>query len=820
MKNNVVLVDMKLKKVKQSLEFSSKADTLEFFYKRIKKSKIEKLICMTVKEWYKNQNSILSKINQNFSGKIIVRSSARGEDSLDASQAGKFKTIFNIKSTEKNEIKNAVNQIINSYITKGKDDELNQVLIQKQTLNSKTSGVIFTKTPDNGSPYYVINYEDGSSTDSVTKGMVGNTIKIHNQCKRNKIPAKWKKLILAIKEIEDISNNDKLDIEFAITKNNIIIFQVRPLTALKKDTDVIVKKHVRNEIEKNQKKFLKIQSKKYTVGKKTIFSNMADWNPAEIIGSNPKKLDYSLYDYLVMKDSWSKGRTLLGYNDEQNNSLMEEFSGRPYVNVETSFSSLLPYTMNRKIQKKLINYFMKKLENNPHLHDKVEFEILFTCFDFTLKKRTKELIDYGFTRTEIKIINDQLIDFTNELIKNTPHILKQTDSSLKILNDKRKNSKKKINGYKSKFSNAETLLKNCKRYGIIQFAAVARLAFIANILLKGLTDISNIKKSEIDKFMNSISTPVTEFQNDLFNLKMKKITKAEFLDKYGHLRPGTYDITIERYDKMPELLEDLKLLHIKKPLKAKKTQRKDLQNIIKKSGLIFKKIDFFDFIRSTINLRERTKFEFTKSLSDAIELIADGGNEIGLTREELANLSLDDILKYKTKKKKELKKLWKKKSALNQKNFQINEYVQLPPIIFSENDFTIIHHYIAEPNYITKKKVISNTILLDDLKQIRNIDSNIVLIENADPGFDWIFAKNPSGLITKYGGVASHMAIRCAELGLPAAIGCGEILFNKLKMSSKINLNCNDKDILILEYNVKKDYSEEKKILKSLGYIR
>ena len=499
---------------------------------------------------------------------------------------------------------------------------------------------------------------------------------------------------------------------------------------------------------------------------------------------------------------------------------MEEFSGRPYVNVETSFSSLLPYTMNRKIQKKLINYFMKKLENNPHLHDKVEFEILFTCFDFTLKKRTKELIDYGFTRTEIKIINDQLIDFTNELIKNTPHILKQTDSSLKILNDKRKNSKKKINGYKSKFSNAETLLKNCKKYGIVQFAAVARLAFIANILLKGLTDISNIKKSEIDKFMNSISTPVTEFQNDLFNLKMKKITKAEFLDKYGHLRPGTYDITIERYDKMPELLEDLKLLHIKKPLKAKKTQRKDLQNIIKKSGLIFKKIDFFDFIRSTINLRERTKFEFTKSLSDAIELIADGGNEIGLTREELANLSLDDILKYKTKTRKELKKLWKKKIASNQKNFQINEYVQLPPIIFSENDFTIIHHYIAEPNYITKKKVISNTILLDDLKQIRNIDSNIVLIENADPGFDWIFAKNPSGLVTKYGGVASHMAIRCAELGLPAAIGCGEILFNKLKMSSKINLNCKDKDILILEYNIKNDYFEEKKILKSLGYIK
>ena len=80
---------------------------------------------------------------------------------------------------------------------------------------------------------------------------------------------------------------------------------------------------------------------------------MTDWNPAEIIGSNPRKLDYSLYDYLVMKNSWSEGRALLGYNNNQNSSLMEEFSGRPYVNVKTSFYSLLPSTIDTKIQKKI-----------------------------------------------------------------------------------------------------------------------------------------------------------------------------------------------------------------------------------------------------------------------------------------------------------------------------------------------------------------------------------------------------------------------------------------------------------------------------------
>ena len=144
----------------------------------------------------------------------------------------------------------------------------------------------------------------------------------------------------------------------------------------------------------------------------------------------------------------------------------------------------------------------------------------------------------------------------------------------------------------------------------------------------------------------------------------------------------------------------------------------------------------------------------------------------------------------------------------------------LPPIIFSLDDFNIISHYIAKPNFITSKKIISSTKLLENFESFPDINSKIVIIENADPGFDWIFSKNPSGLITKYGGSASHMAIRCAEIGLPAAIGCGELLFEKLKISTKVNLDCKNGDILVLEYKQKNDFSEEKKILKSLGYIR
>ena len=65
----------------------------------------------------------------------------------------------------------------------------------------------------------------------------------------------------------------------------------------------------------------------------------------------------------------------------------------------------------------------------------------------------------------------------------------------------------------------------------------------------------------------------------------------------------------------------------------------------------------------------------------------------------------------------------------------------------------------------------------------------IVAIPNADPGFDWIFSHNIAGLITQYGGANSHMAIRCAELGIPAAIGVGDKIYENLK-EGNIMLDC------------------------------
>jgi len=797
--------------------FSSKANTLSFLKTQVRLSKIEYFQVITVKEWNECQKKILLNIKNNFSNKIIIRSSAEGEDSFDKSEAGKFESILNLIPSKSFLVKNAINDVVKSYGHKDKISFKHQIIIQKQTLNSQTSGVIFSKTPENGSPYYVINYEDSNLTDTVTKGLVGNTLKIYRETPLTLIPKKWKKLILAIQEIEKITKNDKLDIEFAITPTNIIIFQVRPLTMIKNNMTTNVKKAIHNEIIKNQKKITRLE-KTFPSTKHLIFSNMADWNPAEIIGSHPNRLDYSLYDFLIMKDSWSKGRELLGYNNPKI-CLMEEFSGKPFVNVNASFLSLIPSNIGKNLQRRLINYYSKKLRENPYLHDKIEFEILFTCYDFNFKERIKDLVKNGFTKRELITLKKNLIEFTNQLIKQTPKIIENTTQSLKSLEIQREINTKKSTNYRNKLLQAEKLLKDCKKFGTIQFSAIARLAFVSRILLDGLPNISNVKSVQIEKFMNSISTPVTDFQNDLFNLKMKKMKKNQFLEKYGHLRPGTYDITINRYDKMPKFIESLKFLDGRKKSKPK-SDIVNIDKILKNHGLNFEYISFFDFIKETISLRERSKFEFTKTLSDAIELIIESGIELGFTRNDLSNLSIVDILKYKNMKKNELIFYWKKKIIKNEKYHNLSSHIQLPPIFFSKNDLSVIQHYVAKPNFITSKKIISNTIFLKNFDHLNKIESRIVMIENADPGFDWIFSKNPSGLITKFGGMASHMAIRCAELNLPAAIGCGEILFNQLKQSEKISLDCKNMDILILNFKEKNDYSDERKLLKSLGYIK
>jgi len=170
-------------------KFKSKADTLTFLQKKLIRGKVEEIFSFTVLDWKIDKKQIIRKtIDKFYPDEIIVRSSARGEDSVDTTEAGKYKSIQNISTQIKKNLENSVNEVILAYTEKENENQENQVLIQRQTTDVITNGVVFTRTPDNGSPYYVINFSDSKETDNVTKGEISNLIKIFRNCEKKIIP--------------------------------------------------------------------------------------------------------------------------------------------------------------------------------------------------------------------------------------------------------------------------------------------------------------------------------------------------------------------------------------------------------------------------------------------------------------------------------------------------------------------------------------------------------------------------------------------------------------------------------------------------------
>ena len=808
-------------KIKKKNIFTSKADVLTFLNLNLKNSKIEKIYSFVVDDWKKNREEILQQIGLTFNKKkVIIRSSAIGEDSDYSSEAGSYESILNIDSTSKKQLISGIQKVIKSYEHKNNFSPKNQVLIQTQTVNVVTSGVIFTRTSDFGSPYYVINFEDGKSTTGVTHGFAGNTIKISRNLNIKNIEKKWKNLLQSVKEIENLVNSSSLDIEFGINKrSDIIIFQVRPMTSILEPTLSLDDK-IAELINKNKKKYLQSNTQD-NLKINSMFSDMTDWNPAEIIGNNPKPLDYSLYDFLIMNHAWYKGREEIGYKKFYPHKLMKKFGNKPYVDIKHSFHSLIPDNFDKKLSKKLLIFYLEKLVKNPHLHDKAEFEILFTCYDFTLHDRLKELRKHNFTNNEIKKIHDELFKFTENIIKNFPSVMNSCNKSITKMNHNRiQKIQSKNESYVDKLSIAESLLNDCKNFGTIPFSLMARIAFISSTILKSFSKNKIFPESFIHEFMNSLESPLSQFQNDLTSFSQNKITKKIFLEKYGHLRPGTYDITIPRYDKENKFLQNIKFQQQQDPKQTSYFSKK-FRNMSKIHTFDIPSEDLFFFLKESLILRENLKFEFTRNLSDVIELIADAGKDLGFFREDLSYIEINNILKnFRKLSKSQFIIYLQENISKNKKEFQINNHLVMPSIISSEKDFDLIALQVAKPNFITNQSITSGVINLDRKYQQSTLNNKIILLEHADPGFDWIFSRNPSGLITKYGGVASHMSIRCSEINLPAAIGCGSMIYEKLKDASKIILDCKNQQIIPLEYEKLKHHDEEKKVLKSLGYIR
>ncbi len=304
-----------------------------------------------------------------------------------------------------------------------------------------------------------------------------------------------------------------------------------------------------------------------------------------------------------------------------------------------------------------------------------------------------------------------------------------------------------------------------------------------------------ISEDAANEFFNSIKTINTEFINDLASVKKSKMKFEEFSKKYMHLRPGTYEISSNSYGNKDNQI--LRMILKNKVIQKKSTkltrwnlEKKKLFKFLLKKKVINKNFhNFENLLRGSIEQREYSKFYFTKYISYILELIREIGKKKEISLEDLSHLSIKDInLLQKNK------KLIKKKININRVEHSINKNFELPHFVKNVEDFLMFNVPDNLPNFVGDKKIISKKIFIKNAIPSKELMNNkIILIESADPGYDWIFSYKISGLITKFGGANSHMAIRASELNLSSAIGIGEKKFEKFINSEIIKIDPKNK---------------------------
>ena len=794
--------------------FGTKAETLERIQPFVDSANVCDQIHFPLEAWEKDSDSLIDEIQSQFKDQeLIIRSSSLEEDSWESSQAGAFLSVAGVLAEDDPALKEGINDVITGFRQNGSGtyNPDNQILVQPFITDVAMSGVAFSRHLENATPYYVVNYDDESRrTDTITSGSASNakSVTIYKDANYVFEDDRIAKVVTAIEELEEITGYCSLDIEFVLTNDNeLYIVQVRPITIHEDQTaNDNFEKVLTGAKQKVQSRF---KSYPHLHGKTTLLADMPDWNPAEMIGVRPKPLALSLYQYLITDSAWREARGKMGYSNPSPAKLMFCIGGHPYIDVRNSFNNLIPSGLDDGFSEKLIDYYINRLKNHPELHDKVEFDIAITCYSPDIEKHIDRLRESGFTDLEVADLKNNLRRLTeNAVLGKNGLSVQELVAKTEELDPFREKLLQDDIAHQEIPNLIHMLLDDCVARGTVPFSILARYGFIASSMMRGLVNKDIITDRERQKFLNSIETVAGHFVDAMEQVQNGHLSLQTFLEEYGHLRPGTYDITSLSYAENPEKyfpsvvtengqstdeqVSDSTFSFDEVTIKA---IEKEIQNM----GMSFSARQLLNFVKEATAAREYAKFQFTKNLSAAFKLLVKWGKKLGFNREELSYLFIDDVLRLGTLSTTESSTLYLKQKIQEGKRWyqQVNK-VETPHIITSANDLDVIKHRTSQPNYVTDNVISAPICKLSDSQEKEDISGKIVMTEGADPGYDWIFLHSIEGLITKYGGAASHMTIRCAEFGLPAAIGCGEQLFNQLDQAQNVELNCTNKQITVL----------------------
>lgn len=782
------------------IEFTSKAQTLKRVESQVSFFKVPELEIFESAYILACPDEVIRKISNAFAGRpVVIRSSAADEDGTQNAMAGEYDSVLNVSSVDSEALRAAMASVISSYERKGPRLGGDEVIVQEMVRNTSMSGVVFTHDLNTGAPYYVINYDDVSGlTNTVTSGggeYANRTLYIHRGATPALRSERFQRLIQAVQELEQIMGSQFLDVEFALGEDfTPYLFQVRAITTRPNWNRVIAKRI--NAALQGIQAFVRtrLQPMVGVYGSTTVLGQMPDWNPAEMIGRAPRALAFSLYKTLITDHAWRIARDKMGYVVPVGQPLMVSLAGQPFIDTRLSFHSFLPVGLSPEISEKLVNAWVKRLKAYPELHDKVEFEVAITTYSFDIDEKIETLIGPALNQAERSVFKEALRLQTRALLAGSGE--GGIDEALaKVEELTRKQGAAHLFPVGQDITSLFEMIDDCICLGTVPFSILARHGFIARTILLSLNKCGVLSMEDIHCIQSCVRTVASALVNDMRRLQLGELSRSDFMAEYGHLRPGTYDILSRRYDQMPDLGINDSQVRPEQELNEfvlSAQQKSAIDQLLQAEG--FQELDadkLLAYVKTATIGREYGKFVFSRSISEILELIAGFGELHGLSRDEMSHVSIDNLLDVATKSGEgSIEERLRRIAEDEAERHVLSAAIRLPQVLFDEAGVHVVPFQVSHPNFITHKKITAACVPLLIGQTAPMLAGKIVLIENADPGFDWIFAQQIGGLITKFGGANSHMAIRCAEFGIPAAIGCGEQRFEVFMSASQILLDC------------------------------
>lgn len=748
--------------------------------------------------WPRARAAIVLRVLASLHGaRLAVRSATHAEDREGASRAGHFRSVLDVPRTPA-----ALARAVDAVVASFEGDPADRVLVQDMAHDVIASGVLLTRDPVGGGPYLVFEYDEGSATDAVTRGATTpRRLVLHRSVRsRDLADPRLRRLVVLARRIERLAARSALDLEIAERSGGrLAVLQVRALASthtpgLDRRVDGVLADVARELAQRSR-------PRRGLAGHATILGQMPDWNPAELIGTFPSPLAGSLFAHLVTDDVWQRARAAMGYRPLPGVALVTILGGRPWVDVRASFNSFLPSGLDAATAGALVDAWLERLRRNPTLHDAVELEVAQTVHDFAFHPTHAARYGGMLTRGALARYQARLGALTARMVDLACRAsLSRALAAAQAGEVERRRCAARST--RDELREALALLAACRAHGTLPFAVVARHAFAGEALLRSAVARGALEPERATALRASIRTVASDVARDFVAAARGRLPRASFLARWGHLRPGSFDVTSRRYDARPELFDDLptgaadasEVGSVPQPFVLTSREASALDALCREHALRVDGAGLVAYVARAVAGREDVKLGLTRPLSAALELLAAWAARRGLDRDALAHLTLDDLRAAAVRPGEHDARALEERIAERRARRAVERAVRLGPLLRDARDLHVLADEPARPTFVTRHVVCAPPVVLDASSvSARSLAGRVVCIQSADPGYDWIFAQPIAALVTCFGGGNSHMAIRCLELRVPAAIGVGEPLFDRICGAPRVELRCDDR---------------------------